>query len=223
MSNPERLKKLLPAFAEKSRKTGEQVTNRLKEFRATNPEHGKVTKIKIYVGRNLDWHGIEDPETNQLTFIGRSQPHSYIGVSLDLQQSGFKPKDARKVEKGLKKMKPIFWVAASVQLPESKFKRFWSTPPTLYSKRGDLTVNYGQYPLQLQIAVEETGEVKRLDFPPGLRLSKEDKQRFTEMLPLLSVIENVTNNMQPIKNPAEFPSERFLSQDTDTFLFPKLS
>jgi len=216
MLDPERLRKILPDFANKSLETDDEVRKGLLEFQAADPQSGKITEIKLNVGRNLKHYGIEDTKTKQLIFMGHSQLHgsrSILGLGIE---------DEIRIENVLREMDPKFWIVASVQLPESRFKRVLTPAPAIHLKWMTLSVDYGQYPLLLQIAAEETGEVRRLNFPPGLYLNKKDKEVFTRMLPLLSLVENITDRMEPVTNPSHFPLDYFKQKDTTTFLLPEL-
>lgn len=151
MSCIERLKEILPDLADKSRVFREQSRRWLREFQATNPEEGKVTQIRLDVGRNLKSYGIEDPETNQLVFVGYSQPGRF-------NLSGLPPEVAVKVEGELEEMDPKFLVVASAQLPQGLLEKTWkrlSGPPTIQFKWSSLTIDYSRYPLHLEMLLKK--------------------------------------------------------------------
>lgn len=175
-----------------------------------------INSIRSNVGVNLKHYGFIDEQTKSMLFIGQSNPNFYHGYGL--------PKET--ADK-IKKLNPNFYVLAKLNIPNnlkgfiinkliSKSQNYSSMSSTPFINQWPFDL-----PLHLQIAVTETREKKSFTFPP----SPSDAQikQISQQLPLLHVIENITDQLEPILNEDEFRYALFTSKDTHTFLTPELS
>lgn len=193
MLDSERLRKNLPEFVNKANKIQTENESRANKFVTTN----KVEEIRNHTEINLRHCGVYDDISGQHIFIGYSAPVVRGGYGL-----------AEEVAEKINELKANFWIVANVNYPrglKGRLTRLITSPLDL--------------PIHMQVAVDNTGELKKLTLPRSL--NKHQIEEMGKKLPLLYVLEKVTEEMEPVRT-TEFPWDYFKQKETSSFLLPEL-
>lgn len=193
MLDHERLRDNLPEFVNKVNKIQSETESQINKFYTTY----RVEEIRSHTGTNLRHYGVYDDKSGHLIFIGHSTPTVRGGYGL-----------AEEVAEKINILKANFWVVANVNYPcglKGRLTRLITSPFDL--------------PIHMQVAVEKTGELKKLTLPRSL--NKHQIEEMGKKLPLLYVLEKVTEEMGPVRT-CEFPWDYFKQKETQGFLLSEL-